>query len=261
VLLYTAGIGVMMALTWALTRGFAATLPVVPRRTRRQALGAVPIALSGVLVGALLITVASSGRDIAGDLDAQPVQSELHCSVEDLFGVAVLGLIVAGPVLVMRRRRRIPAAEMGWQAPGRQRAVLVALALGLISTVPVLLANEKPVLTVLAGLGLAHLVFFVYHLLVGAAEELVFRGYLQQWLEGWLGTWRGWLLASVLMALAHMGQRMTVLGLDAGEAWISSLKLLPPSMLMGFVMIRTRNLAAPIIVHAFANWVQSLYRD
>jgi len=42
------------------------------------------------------------------------------------------------------------------------------------------------------------------------------------------------------------------------EAFADSAALIPVSLLMGFIMLRTRNLIASGLFHTFANWVNQL---
>jgi len=96
---------------------------------------------------------------------------------------------------------------------------------------------------------------FIYYLAVGFGEELLFRGFLQLRCSFWLGELRGLILASTIMALAHLPQRIFALGLDPLQALISALSLMPFSLLMGFLMLRTRNILGPGILHTVTNWV------
>jgi membrane protease YdiL (CAAX protease family) len=48
---------------------------------------------------------------------------------------------------------------------------------------------------------------------------------------------------------------MVVGGLNPLAALVSSASLLPISLLMGYVLLRTENIVAPAIFHTFADWV------
>ena len=102
---------------------------------------------------------------------------------------------------------------------------------------------------------LAHaLIFYSF---VGFGEEFLFRGYLQTRLVAWLGIGRGWILASLLMALAHFPGRL-ILGMGFFDSFVSSLSLVPASFLSGFIMLQIRNLLAPGLIHTFMDWVNVL---
>ncbi|HAU36725.1 MAG TPA: hypothetical protein DCX07_03280 [Phycisphaerales bacterium] len=102
------------------------------------------------------------------------------------------------------------------------------------------------------------LLSLVYFAFVGFGEEFLFRGYLQNRAVAWLGTWRGWLLASVVMAIVHFPHRLLFGRMTVLEATIASAALIPVSLLMGFVMLRTKNIVAPGLFHTFANWTSNL---
>jgi membrane protease YdiL (CAAX protease family) len=94
----------------------------------------------------------------------------------------------------------------------------------------------------------------IFYSFVGFGEEFLFRGYLQSRLVAWLGHYQGWILASVIMALVHLPPQV-LSGVSFPSALASSLGVIPASLLMGFVMLRTGNAIAPSIYHTFANWV------
>lgn len=96
---------------------------------------------------------------------------------------------------------------------------------------------------------------FINYLAVGLGEELMFRGFLQLRCSIWLGEIRGWILASAIMALIHLPQRIFAVGLDPLQALISAMSLMPFSLLMGFFMIRTQNILGPAVLHTIVNWI------
>ena len=100
---------------------------------------------------------------------------------------------------------------------------------------------------------------FIYFLAVGLGEELMFRGFLQLRCSIWLGEIKGLVLASVIMAFVHLPQRIFVVGLDPLQAFGSAISLIPISTLMGFFMLRTRNILGPAVLHTIANWASVLY--
>jgi membrane protease YdiL (CAAX protease family) len=105
---------------------------------------------------------------------------------------------------------------------------------------------------VLKGAGFADLLIILT--VASFVEEVFFRGYLQSRLVAWLGHYQGWILASVIMALVHLPPQV-LSGVSFPSALASSLGVIPASLLMGFVMLRTGNAIAPSIYHTFANWV------
>ena len=142
------------------------------------------------------------------------------------------------------------------QSVGLTRANLgKATVVGLIlAAITLLFAKGGPgsVLEFTPSRNLNTLIYFSF---VGFGEEILFRGYLQSRLVAWRGMTQGWVIASVIMALVHLPQRIMAQGMNSPEAIVSSLALIPVSLFAGFVMLRTGNVVAPGLFHTFANWV------
>ncbi len=83
----------------------------------------------------------------------------------------------------------------------------------------------------------------VIALLAGLGEEMLFRGIIQQGLQGWLGPWPGLLLASFVFGAAH---------------WVSRTYMVFACLMglyLGLLYWRTDNLLVPIIVHALYDFI------
>jgi membrane protease YdiL (CAAX protease family) len=160
-------------------------------------------------------------------------------------------ILFCGPaILVLRARRE------SWDSVGITTHNLIkGLLIGSLLAVATVLTCSECLKGITAGLNANHFWALLQFTVVGVSEEFLFRGYLQSRLMAWLGQWRGWLLASILMALVHVAQRMVVGGLNPLAALVSSASLLPISLLMGYVLLRTENIVAPAIFHTFADWV------
>lgn len=83
----------------------------------------------------------------------------------------------------------------------------------------------------------------VIAVLAGFGEEMLFRGILQQALQGWLGAWPGLLLASIAFGVAHWVNRTYMI-----FACIMGLYL-------GVLYWRTGSLLVPVIVHALYDFL------
>lgn len=88
-----------------------------------------------------------------------------------------------------------------------------------------------------------------YFLAVGFGEELLFRGFLQTRCVAWLGNLKGLVIASVIMAFAHLPQRMFAVGYDLPQALFSVVVLIPISLLMGLLFLRTQNIVGSGVFH------------
>ena len=94
---------------------------------------------------------------------------------------------------------------------------------------------------------------FYQFMYVGAAEEIFFRGYVQNNILKTTGTtsheqrrrlqWAGIIISAGIFAVAHI--------IVQGE--IISVLTLFPGMVLGWLFVRTRSLLAPILFHGLAN--------
>lgn len=80
-------------------------------------------------------------------------------------------------------------------------------------------------------------------------EELLFRGFLQNWLKKFMGQWKAVALTSFIFALFHFSPSQ---GMGNIELLISLFVL---SCFLGFVYERQKSLWAPICLHAIFNAV------
>jgi len=171
---------------------------------------------------------------------------------------AIMALLAFGPVVLVMKMRREPWASAGVTTRELGRATLVGAALFVLGTSVVLVFHPDGPAALLGRFSTHHLWSLAAFAIVGFGEEFAFRGYLQTRLVAWLGTATGWVAASLIMALAHVVQRMAVQGLGPVEALLSSLALLPISLFAGYVMLRTGNVMAPGLFHTMANWAGTL---
>lgn len=214
--------------------------------------GIAAVLIGWILVSVLFLIVAGSQ-----DIRQEPVNDHEY-TVNDVVSQAILVFIAFGPIVLVMRRRKESWASAGVSAHNLGRSFMLGILLIVLSTVASILLGKRSFGNITAGLTVDHFWALLQYTIVGFGEEFAFRGYLQTRLMAWLGRWRGWLVASVVMALAHVVQRITMVGLLPLEAVLSSVSLIPISLLLGYVMLRTENIVAPGLVHTFANWVNTL---
>lgn len=87
-------------------------------------------------------------------------------------------------------------------------------------------------------------------LVVGPAEELLFRGVVQRYLSESVPTAAAVLIASVLFALVHV-PTMYAATPDPLAVGVTVLILFALSILLGYLYVWTENLTVPILVHGF----------
>lgn len=210
---------------------------------RKSALTAL-VALAACLAVLTLILVSAQSNETGAD----PTRTY---GPEDVAGTLTLGLLISLPVIIAMRFRRESARSAGFTTVSLGPSILVGLAVSIIA----LLSYRDFVWSTVRVNG-NHLWALVYYIPVSISEELIYRGYVQTRLIAWIGKWHGWILASLVMALTHIGVRFMWEGYTVPEALLSSIGLIPISLLLGYVMLRTGNLVAPILLHTAVNWAQ-----
>jgi len=242
------------AVTSLLTRALRLRTQAWPFPRPRAAAG---WGLSAILAGSLLVSVLFVAVIPPGAGPQQPMNVRSY-GPGDVARQAAIALILLGPALLAMRRRGEPWASAGVSRHNLGGALIVGTLLALLSVLSVFFGGEGGPGEVLTSLEGRHFWALLQYIAVGFGEELAFRGYVQTRLVAWLGRWQGWVLASVLMALAHVVQRLTVGGMAPLAALLSAATLIPISLFLGYVMLRTENVVAPGLAHTFADWVGTL---
>ena len=206
-------------------------------------------ALVAILLPMVFVTIIgwAMSRQATGPASGSPIIHTGYSVINQLIAY----LLFCGPAILVLRTRKESWDSIGITTHNLNRSLFLGI---LLAATTILTCNEC-LKGITAGLNANHFWALLQFSVVGISEELLFRGYLQSRLMAWLGQLRGWLLASILMALVHIAQRMVVGGLNPIAALISSAALIPISLLMGYVLLRTENIVAPAIFHTFADWV------
>ena len=203
---------------------------------------------ASVILAAVNPTVVDAGLVTPGGTDAYLTQFALQ------YGGFLL--VTGWYVLAVRDEPLIP-----WGCPGRRE-------IGLILAGIVVLVGANNVITrlfaavdvaigdnaaVTVGIGepeyLLTMVAFSL-LVVGPAEELLFRGVVQSRLRETWGVWPAILVATVLFGLSHASVSG---GLGGVVAYILTATIL--GVLLGYLYERTDNIVVPAVVHGVNNAV------
>lgn len=213
--------------------------------------------LATIFIGWLFITVlffasiSASGPQI-------PSNETRQFRLSDVTSQALVALLAFGPAMLAMRIRWEPCASAGVTKQNLAGSLLIGGLLAGVIIAGTFFSGDGSSQVMIHELTVNHIWALLYYAVIGFGEEFAYRGYLQTRLMAWLGRWQGWVLTSVLMALVHIPQRMTMQGTSLLEALLSSAALIPISLFLGFVMLRTGNIVAPGLVHTFANWVGTL---
>jgi hypothetical protein len=133
------------------------------------------------------------------------------------------------------------------------KSCILGIFLGVIT---VLVANQG---TLRAGqtlniMAIASLISFIKYTIVGFSEEIIFRGYFQTRLITFLGGTKGCLITAVIFSFYHLPANMVFNGMDLQAAFIKSFNYIPLSLVLGYIMIKTKNITSVSILHTFIDW-------
>lgn len=208
-----------------------------PARATLIALG-VGIAQIGVaLVTAVALSALGFSRG-GGWADPTGAARQIVVSAISLFPLVAV---------VLARREGLRPLGLSRDRIGRAVATGVILSLGWIAA-----TGKIPTIGAMSGTQDIYLILLAA-LSVGLAEELYSRGYLQHHAVFWLGTSRGVLLPTVAFSVSHVPQRLLagVVGLDL---LVHLTTVAAIGLMLSVVMLATRHVAAPSLLHAAIDW-------
>ena len=206
----------------------------------------ITLALGWVAVSGLFLLFTATGISSGN-------HQEFH--LENVIRQLIVSAVFFGPCLIMMRVRHETWATSGITKLNIGKSFLLGIVLSTFIFLFNIITKHLDLGQVLhAIISPSKLWALATFLVVGISEEFGFRGYLQTRLVLWLGKTWGWLLASTLMALGHIIQRMAIMGMSGVNALLSSLALIPISLLFGYIMLRTENIVAGALLHAFIGW-------
>jgi len=207
----------------------------------------------GYIVGVFLIfaVVFSYMVQSAGGPLGTPTQFDLRRALSQWTVYAIISII---PIFVIIKTKKQSFETVGVTKKNAGLSVGIGLLLSLL----IVVLSTTPERFLDRFFSSNTLNAFIYFLAVGFGEELMFRGFLQLRCSIWLGEIRGLVLASAIMALIHIPQRIFAVGLDPLQALVSTVLLMPISLLFGFFMLRARNILGPTVLHTIVDWVSVL---
>lgn len=206
------------------------------------------VALTGVGVGVTLVFLALVvARALAVELDLVGVIAVATVLSQLGFATAAVGyLAYSGRGLSYVGTRLPTARDLAWMGGG----YVLALGLAMAGAVGATLLRAPTANNQAAELGIQRpeallLLVPLSFLVIGPAEELLFRGTVQARLREDLGPWAAVVVASALFAVLHV---LALTGGVAGRLVTVGLLFLP-SLVLGVAYERTRNLVVTAFVH------------
>ncbi len=166
-----------------------------------------------------------------------------------------LSVFLLLPMALWLWRRRAGWTALGWRRRGLGRATGLGVLLGAAT----LLVRARPFAPERLTIPATWWALATYAV-VAAAEETLYRGFLQGRLEAWLGCWWAYLATALLFAALHLPARLL-----GGEPLAQALayaaaQLLPMALIFGAAMLAAGHVAAPALVHLGWNWASLLRR-
>lgn len=223
--------------------------PLIFQYQRREVIVSLSLLLL-VLLGWLL--VASRITQVQNPLlvgpFAAPSPRPLVFGLDGLTVQAVLAAVLALPFIAALLVRRQPLLSVGLARRLMRPALSLGFALALMS---IFLKGKLSV--ILYGLPPQAGIALLAAVLVGFAEEFVFRGFIQLRLVGWLGEIGGWLVSAGLFVLWRLAV-YAIAGGSLASLGLTLVYLLAFSLIQGYVMRKSGHIAAPAIYHAIHLW-------
>lgn len=209
---------------------------------------AVGVTVAGAVVGGLF----GVGAFLALMVFGPGVETSALVGVVTLTIAAEAGYAVVGLAYLLRVADGVPLSRPsggGLLAAVAGSIALVAVGQGVLRLVPG--AGIDDVSSALGRAGLDPVVFLalavVSVVLVGPAEELLFRGAVQGTLRRVLGPWAAIGSASVLFTIVHI----TALGASSPAVGLAALTVIfLVSLAFGYAFERTGSLVLPIVMHS-----------
>ncbi|MDF2677869.1 MAG: Abortive infection protein [Bacillota bacterium] len=181
-------------------------------------------------------------------------QFTLNFPVNTILRLFIVRLLISIPIITAVILNKESLSSIGITKKNSIKSIILGFVIGLAYFFLTDIKSFKilNILTAQSIKALSHL--FLYYMVVGLGEEVLYRGYLQTRLIHWFGEKKGWILASIIFAFMHLGQRMIINKMQISQAMLGCIALLPMSLLLGYTMLKTKNIISCSILHTFINF-------
>jgi membrane protease YdiL (CAAX protease family) len=174
-------------------------------------------------------------------------------TLADVIGQAIVWAVVLLPMYFGAKNDGLGWRDLQYRRGHLLSAFLMGTLVGGIFLVSAGAVKNLAVVLTKSGLFAA-----MQYLIVGFAEETLFRGYVQvRWVAA-LGWWPGFLLASAVMSLFHLPILLLADHLTLLNALVEVIKIMPLSLLLGYALQKNGNIVAPAFIHLWLNLIQVL---
>jgi membrane protease YdiL (CAAX protease family) len=160
--------------------------------------------------------------------------------------VAAVALVPFGTALVVRGQ---PIRSVGWGRDLWSNAFRVGLALAFLT-----IFLRGKIWSLIQGISLDKWIDLLIWLGIAAAEETIFRGYIQPRVSAWLGDNYGLLVTAVLFGFWQLPHLLA----DPTTLVLRLLLAVAQGLVLGWVMRKTGHVAASWLYRAFSEWAMLL---
>jgi len=173
-------------------------------------------------------------------------------SLDDLLKLSFAALIAVFVAILLTRYRGQPFHSMGWHKNLIRPAIQFGLALIMLT-----LFLRGEFLGLFKGIPQDAINALILCLVIALAEESVFRGYIQMRLLAFFGKYLGWGISSIIFVVWRL-PFLSVLGWGSQAFWVSLGLLTLQSLLLGWIMVKSRHVLVSGLYHAFSMWIAFL---
>ena len=166
----------------------------------------------------------------------------------DLTQALFAAALSLGAIIVALVVRKQPIRSAGWNQPLTMPALQMGFAIAILT---IFLRNR--VMDVLAGLRSDQMILLLLAVGISLAEEIVFRGYIQQRLIWWLGPWPGIALTALMFTLWHAPTWLNRAPLET-QAVLAGLTF-AQGLVLGWIMRKSGHIIAPAFYRSISIWM------
>lgn len=181
------------------------------------------------------------------------VLEQMAFSLIDVVMISINWIVLLVPMFIAMKLDMLRWGDIQYNRRNLFPSIILGTLVGIIFLVSNGRLTNLPALFTASGFFAA-----LYYLVVGFAEETLFRGYVQvRWVSA-LGWWKGFLLTSLVMVLFHAPLILITWDLPLQEALLHMLRMMPLSLLAGYAMHKSGNIAVPGTIHLCLNLIEHL---
>lgn len=173
--------------------------------------------------------------------------------LELLFIQILFDLLLISIVIVSVYHKKESINSIGMTKVNLLKSIIVGAFIGII----ILVIAYKSNISFINILTYNSIVSLFKFTVVGITEEIIFRGYLQIRLIVWKGTRKALFLTAIIFSFFHFPIALFE-SYDVKVALLECINLIPFSLILGYIMIKMKNIITTSILHIVWNWIQIL---